>query len=72
MVIRVSSLKITLILFLILALTGCNLPGRNAISISITSPAEDQSVVLLEETRVITRVTAAQGVNKCSSSSTAP
>ncbi len=64
MVIRVSSLKITLILFLILALTGCNLPGRNAISISITSPAEDQSVVLLEETRVITRVTAAQGVEQ--------
>ncbi len=55
----------TLLIFLILlALSGCNLPGSGEISVSITSPADGQSVVLMEETRVVSRITTARGIEK--------
>jgi hypothetical protein len=61
---RVPPFKTILILITLLTLTGCNLPGGGDISVSITSHTDGQTVVLMQETRIVSRVTASRGVEK--------
>ncbi len=61
-----QKLQFTMALFLISALTGCNLPigGSVNVNVTINSHSDGQSVVLLQETRVVSLVRASQGVEK--------
>ncbi len=47
---------------LILLLTGCNLPGRTSVEITITSPENGQAILLGQETRIVSLATARRGI----------
>jgi|GEM_PF-1006506 len=55
-------LMIIITTILIAGLTGCNFPWRARVNITITSHENEQSVVLGEETRIVSLATASTGI----------
>ncbi len=57
---KVSYLSIIILMFLILS--GCYIPGESQVSVEIASPQGGESVVLNEETRIISLATSSSGI----------